>query len=254
MNPPRKPDLRQLLTALTADGRPGELADRDAALAAFRSARQRNAAGEAASRHRGMSFRRPLTGLSVRLASIGAALLVAAGMAAAAYTQALPDPVQRLAHTVFAPLGVPDGQQQPGKPSSGAVPGSGPTGITTAKTPSPGPGTGYLITVGASRTRVPAGAVVAFTGRVTDHGRAAAKVRVRLLARLAGSAQFKLAAVGVTGPLGGFKLSSPPLTATTIFRVAGPDSTHSVAVIVAVAAPGITARAAGDAPGPAATE
>ncbi|HET9082448.1 MAG TPA: hypothetical protein VFO01_18280 [Trebonia sp.] len=274
MSIPRKPDLEQLITALTADGRPEELAGRDAALAAFRGARQRNAAGETASRHRGLPLRRPLTGLSARLTALGAALIVAAGMAAAAYAQALPDPVQRLAHTVFAPLGIPDGQQPPGQPSPGTAPpgGSGSTGVTisraggktsqatcpcprtSAKAPSPRPRAGYLITVGVSRARVPAGGVVVFTGRVTDQGRAAASVRVWLFARVAGSAQFELAAVGATGPLGGFRLSSPPLTATTFFRVTGPDSAHSVAVKVVAVPPEITARAAGDAPGPVAME
>ena len=39
MSTPRKPDLDRLVTALTADGRPDELAGRDAAAAAFRAAR-----------------------------------------------------------------------------------------------------------------------------------------------------------------------------------------------------------------------
>lgn len=249
MSTPRKPDLEQLVSALTADARPAELTGRDAALAAFREARRRGAAGQSPSRHRGVPFRRMPAGLSTRLAAAGGALLVAAGMAAA-YTQALPDPVQRLAHNVFAPLGVPGGQ-----PSSGTILGGDvSTGVTTASSggtanqgacpcpggpglaPSPRPGTDYLITVGVSRARVPPGGVAVFTGMVADHGAGAARVRVRLLARLAGSARFELAAVGVTGPRGGFRLSSPPLTATTVFRVAGPDGAHSVPVTVTVAA------------------
>jgi hypothetical protein len=231
----RKPDLEQLVSALTADGRPTELVGRDAALAAFREARQRGSAGRSPARYRGVPFRRPLTGLPTRLAAAGAAMLIAAGMAAA-YTRALPDPVQRLAHNVFAPLGVPGGQQ-----SSGAVSkGDRATGITTSSSGGPG-GTpwaraGYLITVRVSRVRVPPGGVAVVTGMVSDHGAGAATVRVRLLARLAGSARFELAAVGVTGPRGGFRLLSPPLTATTVLRVAGPDGAHSVPVVVTVAA------------------
>lgn len=251
MSTPRKPDLDHLIRALTADGRPDELADRDAALASFRAASQRGAADGVAGPPRGKPFR----GLNARLTVIGAALAVAAGVIAAAYTHALPEPVQEVAHSMFAPLGVPDGQQAPG-----TVPSSGSTGITiatsggkprttapggTARTPSPRPADEYVITVAASRTRVAADGRVILTGWVTDHGRALAGVRVRLFERLAGSTQFELVGTGVTGPLGGFKLPSPPLTATTIFRVLGPAGVHSAAVRVAVASPKITARTAG---------
>jgi hypothetical protein len=261
---PRKPSLDDLTRALTAHGRPDELTGRDAALAAFRAAGQREAANQAAGRRRGRAFRRPLT---PRLAAVGAALVVAVvGATTAAYTQALPAPVQDLAHTVFAPLGVPD-NQQPGRPAPGTAPGTGSSGITVATsggtsgkttnpattTPSPRPGDDYLITVAVSRIRVPTGGRVTLAGRVTSHGGDVARARVRLFERLAGSTQFELVATGVTGPLGGFKLSSPPLTTTAVFRVVGPGSAHSVAVRVAVAAPKITARAADAAPGPAPT-
>lgn len=235
---PRKPDLDQLVTALTADGQPEELAGRDAALAAFRAAGQHGAAAGSARWHRSLSSHGPFAGLRVRLAAVGTALIVAAGVAAA-YTQALPGPVQQLAHTVFAPLGVPGGHQQPGQSPAGTAPGTGPTGITIA---SSGGGTetqsapAYKVTVDVDRTRVPADAVVVFTGRVTDSGRAAGGVRVRLFERVAGTAAEELVATGVTGPRGGFRLVSPPLTATAVFRVLGPDAAHSVAVRIAVAA------------------
>jgi hypothetical protein len=254
---PRKPDLDQLIKALTADGRPDELADRDAALASFRAASRRGAADGAARRRR-MPLRRPLTALPRRLAAIGAALVVvAAGVTAAAYAQALPGPAQGLAHTVFAGLGVPNSQLSPGTGSSAvtiATPGGKSRKASTGspRTPAPRPGDDYRVSVAVSRVRVPAGGVVVFTGRVTDLGHVAAGARVRLFERLAGSAQFELVATGVTGPYGGFRLSSPPLAATAIFRVLGPDSAHSVAVKVTVAAAKITARVAA-APGPAAT-
>lgn len=247
MSTPRKPDLDQLITALTADARPKERADRNAALAAFRAASQGNAANVPASatvRQRGVPFRRPLIALPTRLAAAGAALvLVIAGVAAAAYTQALPAPVQALAHTVFAPLGVPNSQ-----PPAGAPAGTGSSALTIAtsgapKTASPRPGEGYAITVAVSRARVSTGGRVAFTGRVTDRRHAAPRVRVRLYERLADTKRFELVATGVTGPLGGFRLPSPPLTATAVFRVAGPDSARSVAVRVAVTAARVTASA-----------
>jgi hypothetical protein len=231
MSTPRKPDLDQLVTALTANGRPDELAGRDAALDAFRTANQPDAAGRATARRWRAPFRRTLA-LRTRLAAAGAALVVA-GAAAAAYTEALPDPVQHLAHTVFAPLGVPNGQQSPG-----SAPSTGSTGITIAstggKTPSARPADDYHVTVAASRSRVAANAVVSFTGRVTDRGAAAAGVRVRLYERLAGTTTEKLVAIGETGPRGGFRLLSPPLAATAVFRVVGPDAAHSVAVRITV--------------------
>jgi hypothetical protein len=246
---PRKPDLDRLVTALTADGRPDELAGREATVAAFRAAGRRDAA-DGPTRRRRVPMRRPRTTLPRRLAAIGAVVVVAAGVAAAAYTQALPGPAQELAHTVFAPLGVPGNQppSQPGHPAAVTIATSGAkSGRATpggkAKTPSPRPGDDYLITVAVSRARVPAGARVALTGRVSEHGRPAAGVRVRLFERLAGSAQFELVATGVTGRLGGFRLPSPPLATGAVFRVVGPDAAHSVAVRVALAAPKVTARA-----------
>lgn len=254
MSTPRKPDLDRLVTALTADGRPDELAGREAAVVAFRAASQRAAAGRGPGRRR-VPFLRPVTALPRRLAAIGAVMVVAAGVAAAAYTQALPGPAQDLAHTVFAPLGVP-GNQPPGRPghpaaatvaTSGGKPGR-PDGTSSARA-----GHDFLLTLTASRVRVPAGAVVEFGGRVSDHGRVAAGGRVRLYERLAGSATWELVASGVTGPRGGFRLLSPPLTTTAIFRVAGPDNAHSAAVRVSVVRAKVTAATADGAQGPAAT-
>lgn len=220
MSTPRRPDLDQLIAALTADGRPEELAGRDAACASFHHERQRGMAAKAATRRRW-----PLPPRA-RLAAVGAAVVVAAGVAAAAYTQALPGPAQRLAHTALAPLGVPDGQQHPGQRAS----------ITIASSASPRPGNGYRVNIAVSRARVPANATVAFTGRVTDRGGAAAHVRVRLFERVADSTTEELVATGVTGPRGGFRLITPPLRVTGVFRVVGPDAAHSTAIRVAVAA------------------
>ena len=227
MSNPGKPDLDRLVTALTADGQPDELTGRDAAATAFREARRRDAAaGRARRRWR----------LSPRLASAGVVLAVAAGIAAAAYVRALPGPAQDVAHTVFAPLGVP-GNQQSGHPAAVTIATSGGTSARpggSSRTPSPRAGGDYRLTLAASRLRVPAGAVVEFGGRVTEDGAGAAGVPVRLFERLAGSATWQLAASGVTGPRGGFRLTSPPLTATAVFRVVGPGAKHSAAVRVTV--------------------
>ena len=70
MNTPREPGIDQLISALTADGRPDELAGRDAALAAFRAAGQRAATEPTLRQRRVDPFRRPLAGwLPTRLAA-----------------------------------------------------------------------------------------------------------------------------------------------------------------------------------------
>jgi hypothetical protein len=243
---PRKPDLDQLIAALTAEGSAEELAGRETAVAAFRAAGRRDATDGAGRRRRG-SVRHPVTKWPPRLAAAGAVMIVAAGVAAAAYTQALPGPAQDLAHTVFAPLGVPGNQQPPGHPAAVTMSTSGgKSGRSrgaSATTPSPRPGDAYSLTLTTSRVRVPAGAVIELSGLVTDRGRPAAGAPVRLFERLAGSADWEQVASGVTGPRGGFRLLSPPLTKTAVFRVVGPDAKHSPAVRIAVADPRVTAGA-----------
>jgi hypothetical protein len=277
---PREPGLDQLIRALTADGHPGERTGRDAALAAFRAAsqpsspasRRRDVAERTAWRHRGdrgrgapwrrgKTWRRPLIVLvPARLAAVAAAGIAAiAAVTAAAYAQALPAPVQQIAHTVLAPLGVPDSRQQAarlGSPShrtapsprpATSIPGTPATPYRAATCPcpsaavsgsaSPRTAGGYLLTLTASRDRLPADAVGVLTGRVTRHGRAAAGAHVRLLERTAGSARWEVAATGVTGPRGGFSFLSPRLTTTATFRVAGPDGARSATVRVTVGSP-----------------
>jgi hypothetical protein len=244
VNTPREPGLDRLVMALTADGHPAELAGRDAALAAFRAASQSPRRA-----HR----RNPLGLLPARLAAVVAAGAAAlAGVTAAAYAQALPAPVQQIAHTMFAPLGVPDIQQPPANPGhahrtapatgQASTPGSGPQGAgcpcpaSTSATPSPTAGGHLALTLSAARVHVPAYAVDVFTGQVTQHGHAAAGIRVKLQERPAGSTTWRLAASGKTGPHGEFRLLTPRLTTTSAFRVSGPGSSHSTGVRVTVGA------------------
>jgi hypothetical protein len=241
---PREPAVDQLISALTADGRPDELAGRDAALTAFRVASRRAATEQTLRQRRVAPFRRRLTGwLPPRLTAIAAvAAVVVAVIVTAAYTHALPGPVQDAAHSVFAPLGVP-GQQPP----SGTAPNQGPAAITDAtqpgncpscaavfKTPSPRSGNHYVVTLSGARGRVTSGVVVVLTGRVGKYGSPAAGVRVALVARTAASPQWRIVATGVTGPRGGFRFVTPPLTASAVFRVVAPDGAYSGPVRVAV--------------------
>lgn len=241
MNTPREPGMDRLISALTADGRPDELAGRDAALAAFRAAGQRAATEPTLRQRRVIPFRRPLTGwVPPRLAAIAAvAAVVVAVIVAAAYTQVLPGPVQDAAHAVFAPLGVPGHQ--------GTTPGQGPVAITDAtkpgdcpscaavfKTPSPESGNHYIVKLSGTRQRVTGGVVVVLSGRVAKYGSPAAGVRVALVTRTAAAPQWRIVATGVTGPRGGFRFVTPPLTANAVFRVIAPDGAYSGPVRVAV--------------------
>lgn len=237
--------MDQLISALTADGRPDELAGRDAALAAFRAAGQRAATEQTLRQRRFAPVRGPLTGwLPPRLTAIAAvAAVVVAVIVTAAYTQALPGPVQDAAHAVFAPLGVPDRQQG----SSGTAPNEAAAGITAAtqpgdcpacetvfKTPSPRSGNHYVLTLSGARARVTGGVIVVLTGRVAKNGSPAAGVRVALVTRTAAAPQWRIVATGVTGPRGGFRFVTPPLTANAVFRVIAPDGAYSGPVRVAV--------------------
>jgi hypothetical protein len=188
---------------------------------------------------------RRLTGwLTPRLTAIAAvAAVVVAVIVVAAYTHALPGPVQDAAHSVFAPLGVPGGQQG----SSGTAPNQGPAAITDAtqpgncpscaavfKTPSPRSGNHYVVTLSGARARVKSGVVVVLAGRVAKYGSPAAGVRVALVVRTAASPQWRIVATGVTGPRGGFRFVTPPLTASAVFHVVAPDGAYSGPVRVAV--------------------
>jgi hypothetical protein len=175
--------------------------------------------------------RRPLTALfPARLAVAATAVVVAfAAATTAAYTSALPGPVQGAAHAVFAPLGVPDNHPAAGAPPTGA----GTDTSMTAKDAA-----GVRLTLKAARARVATGTTVRLAGRVTEHGRDAAGARVTLVERLAGSVQWTVVSSAVTGPRGGFRFVSPPLTQAVVFRVTGPDGAYSAAVRVMVAGPG----------------
>lgn len=257
MNTPCQPGspesgIDQLISALTADGDLDELASRGAALAAFRAARERAATEQTLRQRRVVPFRRPLADrlpsrpadwFPTRLAAItAAAVVVIAAIAAAAYTQALPGPVQDAAHTVFAPLGVPGGHQAPSGTAQNQAaaitdatkPGDCPSCAAVFKTPSPQSGNHYVVKLSGTRVRETGGVVVVLTGRVAKNGSPAAGVRVAVVARTAAYPQWRIVATGVTGPRGGFRFATPPLTANAVFRVVAPDGAYSGPVRVAV--------------------
>jgi hypothetical protein len=250
---PYGPGIDQLIRALTADGDLDELAGRGTALAAFHAAAKRAATEPTLRQRRVSPFRRPLAGWAptrpadwfpTRLAAVtAAAAVVLAGIVTAAYTHALPGPVQDAAHSVLAPLGVPGGHQAPSgtAPNQEAAaitaatqPGDCPSCATVFKAPSPRTVNNYVVTLSGARTRVTGGVVVELTGRVTKSGSPAAGVRVALVARTVAAPHWRIVATGVTGPLGGFRFVTPPLTAGVVFRLVAPDGAYSGAVRVPV--------------------
>jgi hypothetical protein len=260
-----EPGLDHLIKALTANGHPHERVGRDAALAAFRAAGQPpRRRGLIPVRHRSAGNRRaaepgrsPRLLLPARLAAVAAAgFAVIVGVTAAAYAQALPAPVQQIAYSVFAPLGVPNSKPHSGtanSPSRGsglpsvAVTVSGSPSSAGAACPCPGQAapspssssapsgtTRYVITATAASAQVPAGTRDLFTGKVSDRGNTASGVKIRLLERTAGSQRWRLAASGVTGGRGEVRLLSPSLKTSTIFRLAGPAEARSAPIAVTV--------------------
>jgi hypothetical protein len=87
-------DDSAIYRALTAPGESAELAGEDAAAAMFRANRPRQ--------------RRHLVGrIGFGASTLGIVLALGGGVAAAAYTNSLPDPIQRVVHEALGPIGVP---------------------------------------------------------------------------------------------------------------------------------------------------
>lgn len=238
----KSPDhgLDQFISALTAPGQPDELGRREEARAAFRSAWQPGNEPTIPPPRRHVPLRDRWPGpLRLRLTAVAAAaVIVLAGATTCAYNRILPGPVQDVAHTVLAPLGVP-GRARPASLSAGLNPGaSGPASPGTTSKTSPAGSGGYRLTLSASAARVAAGTTVVFTGRVTEGGQVAANAPVQLVERLARSTQWQVVATGEAGPRGRFRLVSPPLTATAVFRVIAADGSHSGPARVTVAGGG----------------
>lgn len=230
----REPGLDQLIRALTADGHPQEFAGRETALAAFRTAHR-----QPQPRRRVWLNVRP-TG-SARLGAVaGAVTLTLAALAAAAYAQALPAPVQRIAYNVFSSFGVPDSRpavpaQPHASPRSGHVRGTSgrhsvPSRSAKSRCPCAAKAThpaikGSTLTLAAARTQFPANGWDSFAGRLTYQGRSEQGVRLVLLEQTAGSSSWRHEGSGVTGPRGRVRVGVPHLTRNASFELASPNGT-----------------------------
>ncbi len=137
-----------LVRALRAPGTASELADQERYVAAFRSTR--------ASRGNVSPLRRGVRRLGAGGTTVVAVVALSSGVAAAAYTRHLPDPVQRVAHAVLgapaprtppetAPLADPSPPSPTQSPATSTpVPTSAPTTALTRRPtqPSAGPTSG----------------------------------------------------------------------------------------------------------------
>jgi len=254
--PASEPGVEHLLRALTAEGDATELVSRQAALTMFRSARGQAATpGMTAQDNPTVPFPAPRAPRRRRRFSLAAGIAVGlaaacAGMAAAAYAAVLPTPVQDIAHSVFAPLGVPSAA-----PASGMPVGSGP-GSSSPNPTGPGQGTGasappvrgtttspagipatpgssgasgVSVTMTVASNSVPFGGRDVFTGQVLRKGHAARLVRVRLLAKVStGDGTWRVVASGLTDSGGTVVITGPRLPGNAIFVLDGTGTLASV--------------------------
>jgi hypothetical protein len=237
----REPGLDQLISALTADGYPHELAGRDTALAAFRAARTQP-------RRRVLS--RVRTGGYERLGAVAAAVVAAlAALTVAAYAQALPAPMQHIAYTVLAPFGVPDSKIAPAdhsrastaaahraasddrhrsarRSAKAACPCQAPAARVPIK--------GSTLTITAARTQFPANGWDAFAGTLSHRGHPEYDVQLTLLEQTGDGSGWQPAGSGVTGPRGRIRVDIPHLTQNATFELSGANGVASSAISVTV--------------------
>ena len=284
-----EPGLDALLDLLTAGPTPDELAGEAAALAMFRSSRRAAAAlpgpfppepGGPGPRPPGSHAPRPhapgrrasvprTTGWRARSARRLAAavtLAAAAGFAAAAYTEALPAPLQHVAYGVFGFAGVPD-TAHPGLATVSPAPaGPGPARHTrhspgavqqpsASASPQPGasspgaplPAGPQALSVTVASGRIVAGGSETFTGLLTDHGRPVAGASLSLQERQAGERTWRPVGSATTGADGRAGVTASDLTRNAGFRLAAPHGVPSLPVLVIVVPPVSASVASGPA-------
>jgi len=130
-------DLARMFATLDGPAEPGELAGEAEALAAFRRLASRAGGRPAAVRPMRRGRPRPSARVRAGLAAAMTALVAGVAGTAAAYTGALPDPAQEVAHVmVGAPAPHHGGPQRPALPAP--RPGTQPA-LRPASQPGPGP-------------------------------------------------------------------------------------------------------------------
>ena len=268
-----EPGLEALLGMLTADAAPDELTGEGVTLAMFRANSQPTrpfeplAFGPPAaepSRPSGPRTPGPRTlrtgapggggprrqGRRVGLMAAAVTLAAAAGFAVAAYTEALPSPLQQAAYHVLGFAGVPaahhaapnaSASRAPGKthgpgPSHKPVPSASASAQPSNSSPVALTGPARLsVTVASGRIIV--GHSDTFTAQLMDKSGGVPGADVNLLERAAGQKAWLQAGTATTGAGGTAVITVPHVAVNAAFRVSGPDGTMSKPVLVVVTPP-----------------
>jgi hypothetical protein len=298
---PLDPGVDELFRTLTSEPTSAELADERSALAMFRAnisptASQPtapiptapipagpipaapNRIGPTRVSRSAAGHARPVTrlfgrsgGWGIRLAA-AVVIVLAVGLASAAYTAVLPQPIQLLAHRVLGAIGVPSpphvgntssppprrhrsAPPQPGRSSAHASPGpSAPAGtprptahksaaptVSPSASRSPSAATGpAALSASASSAVVTAGSQVVISGQFTRSGTGVQGVTVQLIEHLVGDPFWHLAGTAQTTTDGNVAVTVPAVTANAVFRLRDFGVAHSANVLV-IADPPVTA-------------
>ena len=265
---PVEPGLDVLLGLLTSGPTCDEMAGEDTALEMYRAI-QRPAIVTSGPRVPRSTARRQ-TRRRRWLAAAGT-VATAAALTIAAYTQALPAPLQNVAYHVLGFVGVPrahhagrargdDRSTRPARPRthSASQAGGAPPAPVVPATPDPTLAKAALapdpasLSIAVARHRIVAGQGDVLIGRVTSQGKAVPGARLWLLERTTGERAWHIAGQATTGPHGRAVVIERDLTANAEFRFRGPHGVLSRPVRVIVV-PSVFVRLVPGPPGKAAT-
>jgi hypothetical protein len=248
---PVEPGLDVLLGLLTSGPTVDELVGEDTALEMYRACR-RPAIVATGPRAPGYTTRRQAR--RRRWLAAAGTVATAAALTVAAYTQALPAPLQNVAYHVLGFVGVPrahhtgrgPGDTGPTRPvrarphSRPSRAGHTPPAPVVPASPGPAPVKAVFapalpsLSIAVARHRIVAGQDDVLVARVADQGKALPGARLWLLERTAGGRAWHIAGHATTGPHGLAVVVVPDLTRNAVFRFRGPHGTLSGPVRVIV--------------------
>ena len=245
--------LVELFSQLTSEPSPDELSGEYAALTMFRTVRGAPAAPSAVmpspTRHRRASRARVssarLSGgrIGARLVAAASVVALGGGFAAAAYAEALPAPLQHVAHQILGFAGVPNsptskkqtvpvashssrGGSNSAQPTSSRSPGSSSPSPHQSSSGSPSPAGSVTIT--AAQSQITAGGSVKITATFTRRGRAITGVPLSLAELAAGKkTTWRVVGQATTGPGGQAGFTARNVITNASFRVTGPGGSAS---------------------------
>jgi len=185
-------------------------------------------------------------------------LAAAAGLVVAAYTAALPAPLQQAAYHALGFAGVPAAGHSAPSAAASRPPGSGRghgSSHQAGHSPQPGapaspkpgasgpaPASGQAgLSITAASGRIVAGGNDTFTGQLTGPSGAVAGASLSLLERAAVQGTWSLAGTATTSSSGSAVVNVSGLTTNALFRLKGPDGALSRPVLVVVQ-PTVSAR------------